>query len=230
MAATKKLTLVPIAEHPEYKAAATVQQTLQAGLTALEQEKLALEIEYALPKAAPKAERTKLMTERLTAHRAKIPRSIEPVPPDVPRPVYLALEVIEGGTKLEVVRARRDREDLVAMIARVAADCRTVQTGIIAQTTVLDEIRDRLSFETATRLKAEHRSLIVQQYRAAQALSATTSAEQAFHRAVTDAGYGWRPDVLPAPAMRAALMIGDESIWDSEISRTRRILEELKVI
>lgn len=228
MATAKKL-IEPITTNPQYKAAAAVLETLRVGLSALEQEAAALRIEMTMPTAPPKAQRTKDLKSRLAAHRAKAPCKVESTPPNVPRAVHLALEIIEGSA-LEVEHARRTREDVTALLAQLEADKRTVHSGIVVQGEVVDEIRSRLSFETATRLKAEHRSLVLAQYRAAQALSAATTAEQTFHRTVTDAGFTWRADVLVAPSMRSALMVGDEGVYDSEISRVRRMLEELKLL
>lgn len=230
MATAKKPTLEPIHAQPEFKAASAILQTLEAGFAALGQEKRALEIELSLPKGKPKTERTKHAHAQLTSYRAKVPRKVTgAVPPNVPPAVHVALELLQGDSKL-VVRAERASEDLRALIAHVRADMETVRAGVVCQHGVLDEIRDRLSFETATRLKAAHRELILAKYRAAQQLSAATTAEHAFHREFTANGFVWRPDVLISPGMRCALAVGDESVWDSEISRTRRTLEEAKIL
>jgi hypothetical protein len=214
-----------IDSNPLFAAAAGILRTLEDGLQQIEREADALRIEEHLAHK-PSDPRAGVLQERLKKHRGAAPQKVaEPTAEaDLPPTVAAALEVICGGSRPARRLGRK------ALIEQAEDDAARVREAILAQQTVVDGIRNELSGELASRGTPQHRELVLAIYRAAQALAAATDAEREFRRTVVDAGYVWRTDLLPALTMRSALILGSEADWDSEISRARRLLEEVMVL
>jgi hypothetical protein len=222
MAIAPRAILEPIGANLRFSDAASVLRALQEGLQRLESEKAWLEAEQYLSRL-PGDKRAKSARDRLAKLRPVGANTPDPTPVELPLAVATALELVRHGT-------RPPRRDPQAAIQQCETDATLVRDAICAWQPVVDGIRDELSSEVAQRLKASHRELVLRQYRSLQVLAAATDAERAFHRSITDAGYIFRHDVLVAPTLRSALLVGSESDFDSEVSRTRRLLEELKLL
>ena len=207
---------------PRFAAASAILRTLEDGMRQIDREADALRVEDHLARQ-PGDARAPMMRERLKQLRSDTGRPAAPASSsDMPASVSAALELLHG--------TRAPRRDRRAALRQLEEDRAVIHEGIIAQTVVVDSLRDELSTALARRLTDQHRELVLAQYRAAQSLSAATAAEMALRREVTAAGFIWKPELLPAPVLRSALLVGTESDFDSEISRTRRQLEELKIL
>jgi hypothetical protein len=219
----KQPQLTPIADDQRYAAASTILRTLQDDERAIEHELDSLRIEGYLA-SRPNDSRAPMLRERLKKNRAASPpKKVEPPKSDLPAAVVVALELLQEGR-------RPTHASRAAQIDQLEADRVIVHQAVIEQSAVVEALRDELSHQLAKRLQADHRALVLAQYRALQALAVATDAERLFRAAVTNAGYQWREDLLPAPTLRTALIVGSESEHDSEVSRTRRLLEELRII
>jgi hypothetical protein len=102
--------------------------------------------------------------------------------------------------------------------------------GIRAQSELVEQLRYELSVELASRLKAHQRAAALAIFRAAQALAAAVDSEEALRATVLENGFLWLPELLPSPKLHSALVLGSETDPGSEISRVRRLLEDLKVL
>ena len=220
-----KSALKPIHEDPRYAEPAGVLRTLTDGLQKLENEIQALRLEEHLA-TRPNDVRAPMMRDWLKQLRPNVPLPILALDSDSAKDsdstIRTGIEAIRGGAVATVPANRK------AAIEALEVRAERVRQARRAQQSIVDRVHNELSAEMAQSVQAEHRKLIVAQYRAAQAFSAATEAEQAFHRTVTAAGYQFRSDILPAPGFRAALVLGFESQTDSEIARVRRFLEETK--
>jgi hypothetical protein len=223
--ARKQTPLEPIHADPRFAPAQAILRTLEDGAAAIEREIDALRIEEQLTRR-PNDPRASSLEARLKGHRAAAPKPPPAPASDLPAEVTAALDLLRAGERPQ----RPHHLDRKAAIAQLEADRELVHAAILGQRPILDAIRDELSADLAKRLVPAHRELILAQFRAAQALAAATDSEREFRRAVTAAGYTWRPDWMPSPAWRSALILGSEADFDSEVSRMRRMLEGLKVI
>jgi hypothetical protein len=220
--AKKSTPIEPIDTNPRFAAASAILRALLEGERQVERERDALIIEGHLA-SRPQDPRRADMTARLKKLRAAAPRDIPANDPALAPPVAAALELVRGA------KAPR-RVDRGTLIAQIEDDRYVIRLGIITQHAVVDAIHAELSGEVNMRLRETQRALVLQRFRAEQALAAAWGEELALKRNVVQAGYAWRPDLLPSPSARAGLILGSESDFDSEISRTRRMLEELNVL
>jgi hypothetical protein len=122
---------------------------------------------------------------------------------------------------------RRSRAERLAWIAEIRHDAWHAHAD---QQELCDQIADELTFEYSKRLKPQWDSLQLEFYRDAQRLSRTAGRVREFRNAITRAGIRNRSDVLAMPNVRSPLVLGDESVYDSEISGWRRILESLGIL
>jgi hypothetical protein len=214
-----------IAEHPRFAEATTILRTLESGYAAIEGEVDALRIEGYLARQ-PKGQRAEVLRNRLKGHRAVNPdkHAPAPIPKDLAPTVAAAMELLNAGVR----PVRRDRK---ALIAQLEEDRDLLARAVREQQGVVDGLRDELSAQAAERLKAQHRELVLAQFRAAQQFAAATDALKELQRfVVVEGGYLWRADLLPAPSSRGALVLGSEIDFDSDVSRMRRLLEELTIL
>lgn len=242
MAKTPTTTLTPISANPRFAAASAIMVRLTAGLSALDREIDALRIEQHLGTLGAESARTlrnQDLRERLDRHRAASPKEkpkpqAAPAADDLPAPVVVALEALDAGA-----RARRSeklaeleylRAGARAEVDLLEADRVVVQRAIVAQQEVLDRLRDELSAQVAEHRKAAKRERVLAVFRAAQQFAGAIDAERDFDRESAEAGYTPRPDLLPTITLRSALVLGSERFFDSEISRVRRLLEEMKAL
>lgn len=213
-----------IETHERSANASAVLRTLEHGMERIERDIDALRIEEHLARQ-PKDPRAPTLRARLAEHRANAPPKAQPAPApgSVPPIVSSALELLGGARPPRRVDRRK-------LIAQLEEDRELVREAIYAQQPIVDAIRDELSVDAARRFLKQHQGLVVAQYRAAQAFAAATDALGDFALAFTASGYCWRADLLPAPNMRAALLLGSERDFDSEVRRTGRQLEEANAL
>lgn len=222
----KTQTLERIDSDPQYAAASLVLQTLQNGMQAVEREIGSLRLEgYLSQSRVTRDPREKDLRERLAKNRASAPQLSEtPVSGDMPLVVAQALELLRAGVRPE----QRDRP---ALIAKLQTDFELLHEAIIAHAPVVEELRSALIAAQAARDLEHWAALQLRKFRVAQALAAIKDEEDDFRKSRIDAGFApWRNDLLPTVASRPVLVLGSERDWDSEISRTRRQLEEQKII
>src|SRR5581483_6971997 len=95
---------------------------------------------------------------------------------------------------------------------------------------IVNQIIDEWSAAATQRLKPDDDADAVAEYCAAQQLEQIHARRLARRAAVQQAGGRSRPDLRPAPMMRACLTLGSAAAWDSDISACRRELEAQKLI
>ena len=222
--AKKVQPLERIDANPRFAAAASVMRAIESGLGRLDADADAVRVSEDL-RLNPSDPRAEVLDERLKRHRNAAPKAAEPAQSssEMPAPVRQALELLQGGE-------RPRRVNRQAELTQLADDRDVLREGIIAAQSIVDAIRDELSAEVARRLVAEHRALVLSKFRAAQTLAAATDAERELFRSITEAGYVFRPDLMPSPGLRAALVLGSEADHDSDVSRARRALEEAGIL
>lgn len=203
--------------------AVSVLSLLEQGLRRVELEKSWLEVEQWLARQ-PKDKRALERREQLSKLRTPAPKTADLTPGDLPAAVREALELLNSGTRPR----RQDRE---AAIAALELDAVTIREAIESWTPVVEGIRSELVVAQAKHDRKQHDALVLAAFRAEQAASAAQDALAEFRRSRIEAGYTpWRADLLPSPVSREALIRGSESDFDSEISRRRRLLEDLKIL
>jgi hypothetical protein len=226
-----------ISDNVNYAAAATILRRLENGLATLEAELDAQNIEHHLgsvlstnKKPRPDS-RNATLKARLDKHRAKVVTANaadeKPAAVKLPAPVAAALDIIAGSRPVTRTNRPEYRREL---IKQMESDRDEILKGIHVQQAIVDDLRNELSGDMARRLQPDHKKLMLAQFRAAQAFAAATDDEAQFRISVIGAGYMWRADLLQGPQLRAALVLGSESTFDSDISRARRMLEDLNVL
>jgi hypothetical protein len=139
-------------------------------------------------------------------------------------------DAIARGVALMAGYAAPKPQDHATQIADIDRAITVMHDAVIAQTEVVDEIHQQLTLEIANDLKPEWDALQLLWYRSAQDFAAMTRRVQDLRIRITAAGIGSRSDLLAMPNVRSPLMLGDETVWDSEISTWRRILERLGIL
>ena len=216
-------SVTPIAENKRYADAVTILRMLETGQQQIREAADALRIDDYLLRR-PQDPRAAELKARLKKHQAATPQKAPESTSDLPPAVVTALQLLTDG-KRPAIRNRRSE------IARLEADEALVEEAIRAQRPIVDSIRGELIVAQAGKDRAAHDTLVLAQYRAAQALASATDALAHFRSSRLVAGYApWPFDLLPEPLMRAAVTLGSEDQWDSEICRVRRALEELKIL
>ena len=168
--------------------------------------------------------RDKELLQQLEILGGKLLEAPEEMPAGEQHPaVARALAVIGGTPEPETPDPIGD---LDAQIAKLEKDIGIITAAIVVQRAKVDLLRHELSGELARRLQPDHRALVLAMFRAAQSYAAAVEAENNFRSSVLGSGHNWRPDLLPCPSIHSATVLGFESRHDSELSRTRRILEQ----
>jgi hypothetical protein len=225
-----------------YAEAIAVQNTLEDGLNGLKRDRDIVKTEDYLGRQDALGEgrqksrgrsslrlvtREDSLRRRLAELRASAPRAAKQAsaPEGAPSEVTAALELLRTG-------ARPPRRDVRRVLEQLDRDIATVNEGLVAQKNIVACLKDELSaqVQTARGIKSAWDAIRIAKYRAAQALAAATDDERALWRSIIEAGYTRRDDLLPTPVLRAALVLGSESEFDSEISRARRWLESAEVL
>jgi len=222
--------VMPLGDDAEYAAAVKLLTALKARETRRQEEleRLALESHFEnRPNGTSDGPRDARLRERLTKLQA-LPAywrgNDDPAPLDIP-PVALARGVaLLRGEDVSPEMSRAER------LARLHREGQTLDEAIRHQDGVVERRRGDLSHEVCQGLKAHHDTVLLEFYRAAQALSAITDKEREFRAAVLMAGYEISPHVISPPFISAPLLLGSERQWDSQISAYRRFLEKMGVV
>lgn len=239
LAPRKTPTLEPIENDQRCAVKAQTLRVLEHGLTAIEAEIDAINIEWHLgqqktaedPQGRVRENKLRLnsrnaqLQAKLTAHRAKVPlKAEETAPGELPATVSHALAIIQGSRPAT-------RVDHKTLIKQLEDDRDAIRAAIFVQAPLVAAIRDELIAERSLQDQEAWRAIQLRKFRALQAVAAIRDEENDFRRARVDAGYTpWRSDLLPEFASRPMLVLGSERDWDSEISRMRVALEEQSIL
>ncbi len=167
-----------------------------------------------------------------TELRKRLRKLQEEAPVEAPAPaapaaastaIAAGLAVLSGAPVAPVL-------DHQARIQEIDRQIGALGDAIREQTEVRDEIAAALTFEYAQRLQPAWNVLQLEMFRAAQELARATRRVREFRAKITEAGIQSRSDILAMPNVRAPLILGDEFVYDSEISGWRRILERLGIL
>ncbi|MGA8094769.1 MAG: hypothetical protein WB823_10955 [Steroidobacteraceae bacterium] len=225
MAQKQTQSLERIDANSRFADASAVLRTLGDGLAQIEAAADVVRIEGYLADK-PSDARAQILRDRLARHRgtAKPQEHPSAVSADVPATVREALELLRGGAR----HARRiDRK---ARLLQLADDREVIREAIIVQQGIVDGIRSELSERVARSVAAEDRALALEEYRCAQKLAAAAAARLKLRSSIVAGGYIWRTDLMVPGPLRASLILGSESDFDSNISLTRLLLEQWKIL
>ena len=241
MALKSQPAVVPIDSDKEVAAYNAIVQRLYTGLEKKKTEKSSLIIENHLGRQAqpfskihrarngaeqPIVTRNERLNDRLEKNREAIPAKNaeeQSLPSELPAAVSLALEIIDSA------RSAPPLLDHLALVKQIKNDCDAIERGIASLKLLRDTRRDELKHSQDVIDIDPWFALQVRKQRARQVLAAINDEEDDFINFRLSAGYGpWRSDLLPVFGGRSKLALGSERVWDSEISRDRRRLEELK--
>jgi hypothetical protein len=215
---------------PTYAAASAQLGKLRAYLQLLEQQKLDLTINHALagkPVNPRSTNDTSLRARRAALHADP---SFTPAIPDrvasatAPSPVLAEALALADGDPMPPML---DRGELLAEIDRRHG---AVRQGIFLATEIVERIEGELSFRFSTELRPAWDALHLELYRASQGTARAVARLQTFRNSMIAAGIKPRSDVIKMCPVRAPLMLGSESDWNSEIAQWRRQLEEWSLI
>jgi hypothetical protein len=227
--AVHSVPIPALADDPKYDQASRVDRVLRTALQRVKDELdlLALEAEHQrLGFRDPKSERVQLELRRAQTLRARLaetaPAEAPQVPGDVPAEVQVALDMLAGSKLVKKDRAKR--------IAELKEQAEVLEAGCRAQGSVLEEIRQGLSYQVCGSLREAHNDLLRQQLHAAQSLAAATDAERAMRAAILAAGYDVLAHVIVVPAVKTPLILGSEQDLGSEVSTWAQILKNNGVV
>ncbi len=225
-------TVIPqLRDDPEYAAAAALLAAFRDRLAQIERDRQIIDYEAHFAGRAPESdgESDAQLRRRLAELRAAA-QGVAPVAPvaaaksPAPSPAIAAARAMLAG---EVVPAAPDHR---ARLLQLDHDRAIVMAAITAQTEAVDAIAGELTLKYATQLRPAWNALQLEMYRAAQELARSAARVREFRAAITAAGIGSRSDILAMPNVRAPLILGSESQFDSEISGWRRILENMGIL
>ena len=158
--------------------------------------------------------------------RAELPPQADAPPADrveQPAAVSAGLRLLAGETITpppDRIERRQELDRELEILDAAIREQQEVRDGIAAQLTV----------EYAKLVQPRWNEIQLEMYRAAQELARTARRVRDFRAAIVAAGIGSASTILSIPNVRAPLILGDESHYDSEISGWRRTLESMGVI
>jgi hypothetical protein len=222
-----ELGIVRFEDLPEAKPLLEIDRVLKAHAERIADETSLIHIQKYLSGAlgvvapkGPKAQEFKEKRDRLkTKLKIGVPEPAKPQPGALPDSVVRALVVFESN-------APKDRPSQAARLVELADMEIVVSEGIGAIRTLIDEMRGDASYEQAKALEKHHGALSLELFRAAQKFAEAAEAERSLRTAFTSAGYSPRFDVLPGPQLGAALVLGSENEFSSQLSSYRRFLQD----
>lgn len=223
-----EVTIPHLADDAEYAAAIDLLSAFERRKERLERDKQRITLERHLDGKTPdpRSSTDTSLRARLRALQTETSgqTSAAPTAPaGAPAAITAGLAVLSGTPLAPVL-------DHEAQIQEIDRQIAALRDAIREQTEVREEIADRLTLDYAQRLQPAWNQLQVEMYRAAQELARSTRRVREFRAKITEAGIRSRSDILAMPNVRAPLMLGDESAYDSEISGWRRILERLGIL
>ena len=219
----------PIGDDAGLARAASILRALQDGAERVRRESDALAIEWELASFSPASDgpRRSMMRERAKMLRRRLAEGDAGAPAedasDMPPAVKRALRLLDDGRVDKI-------QDIPARQKELSGHAEVFDAALRAQGGLVEGIRRDLSEALARRLRDQHWLLLREEFHAAEALSAATDRERAFRAKIMAAGYQWRPDLTPRPAVRSTLTLGTTASYDSEITTWRRILEQQGIL
>lgn len=217
-----------LSDDAAYAQAADLLAAFRARLALIETEKERLDIQrhFALRARENDSETDTLLRARLARLDKALVANVPAAPPEATEAPAAAaaagLAVLNGGTA-------PPPPDHAAQVRELARQHDVIRAAIFAQTEVVDRIADEVSFRFAKQITPAWNALQLEVYRAAQELSRAVQRVHEMRSRITSAGIRGRSDLLLTPNVRAPLMLGSETQFDSEISGWRRILERLGI-
>jgi hypothetical protein len=206
-----------LADDPGYAEAAGVLAQLTAALARAEAELQRVNIRRAVAhgmRMGQQGERWRDLKRRLTDLDKQL--AIDAATP--PSAVVLGLKLIDN----EPIPEPQTEAEQVAQFER---HVHVIRDAIQEQAAVVAAIAAERSGETARREQAAHDECLIRVYRAAQELARALDAERLFRLDLVQRGFGWIPEVMPAPNLPGASRLGAESDPHGELAAWRRFLE-----
>jgi hypothetical protein len=163
--------------------------------------------------------RAEKLRKELGAENSAAPGA--PKPGALPAEIERALSILRGGEATQPGDAKVDKQ-----LAQLDEEIIAIESGIYVNAQRVREARSAASYDAAVKLKDAHGKLTLQLYRSAQAFVRMAEEERLLRVAFTSAGFS-RSDILPMPIVTgAALVLGSETSWESQIAQARRDLEK----
>ena len=178
------------------------------------------------PEGDDRNETDKLLRDRLRLLRAELPPQSDAPQAGLgeqPGAISAGLRLLAGETITpppDRIERRQELDRELEILDAAIREQQEVRDGIAAQLTV----------EYAKLVQPRWNEIQLEMYRAAQELARTARRVRDFRAAIVAAGIGSASTILSIPNVRAPLILGDESHYDSEISGWRRTLESMGVI
>jgi hypothetical protein len=217
-----------LADDPGYATETALLMAFERRKTQLERDKQRLELEAHLHLRSPdpKSPADVALRARLTKLQAEAEAEKVSTPPasGTSSPAIAAAVAILNG------ESPQQNPDRAAQIAEIIRQIAALNAAIREQSEARDGIAAELTLEYCQRLQPVWNILQLEMFRAAQELARSARRVREFRAKITAAGIGSRSDILAMPNVRAPLVLGDESVYDSEISGWRRILERLGIL
>ncbi len=221
------INLRQLAEDPEIAAATDLLGKLREAAAQFEHEKERLDLEYyfgegrQFVEGASDGPRDVRLRERLKVLQAQAPTMPTSSPsgahPD--NDIASALSLIAGAP----IPPSDDRSARRREIARKIA---TIDMALRKQQLLYHELVADKSHAISDALRPQHDALLVEIFQAAQKLSRLVDDERDFRASVIVRGYDPSAEIIGPLNSSAALILGSERQYDSEISRIRRQLED----
>jgi hypothetical protein len=215
-----------LSDDPEFSTAAALLSDFEGRLGWLNTERARIDLAefLRLKEPNPKSETDTMLRARLAtmnANAAAAPASA--VAPGSPSPAIAAgIAVLNGAT----LPPESDHSTQRAALDRQIT---ALNSAAIEQQEEVKRIAGELSFRYTKQLQPAWNQLQIEMYRAAQELARSAKRIRDFSSAINAAGIQSN-DVLVTPNVRSPLVLGDESIYDSEIRGWGRILERLEIL
>ena len=178
------------------------------------------------PEGDDRNETDKLLRSRLRLLRAELPPQADARPAgggEQPAAISAAIRLLAG----ETITPPPDRAERRQELDR---ELEILDAAIREQQEIRDGIAADLTVEYAKLVQPRWNEIQLEMYRAAQELARSARRVREFRAAIVAAGIGSASTILSTPNVRAPLILGDESQWDSEISGWRRTLESMGVL
>jgi hypothetical protein len=239
-AKSKKAAVVPIDSDKGLEAASAILATIERGFQEIEtdigrhrrEEHLGRQLQTTARAADPRRpttiSRNDQLNDWLKKNGAAVPskKLEEALTGELPLDVSVALELVTGTRP--IAPPLLDRR---ALIQQLEKNRDQIRKGRDLQKAIVDELRNELATRRFMQKQKPHFHREIQILRILQDVAALNDAKNDDRQAETEAGCRpWRSDILPEVLTRVLLVLGSERDWDSEISRGRRRLEELKQI
>ena len=219
----------PLADDPEFAAAKRLLDELwfRERSRAAEAERMALERALAgadLKTASARATITARLAKFAAGPSYFAAGDTDPAPTAIPAPALArGVALLRGGApSTDMTRAEKAE--------RLRRDEEILREAINFQSEVVETLRHENSRKMAERMRAKHDGMLVNFYRACQALAAEVENERKFQAEFVIAGYDPAPDIIGPPFISAPLLLGSETRLDSQISMFRQHLERRGIL